>query len=288
MSAPSRRAFIARTTAVLSATRATFAREPLKSSNLGVQLYTVRTIIGKDPAATLRAIQDIGYTEVEFTFGNLDQVWPALQQTKLKPVSIHVDSGIFTGDTNRLDSTLSDLKRRGFEYVVIPFYQIAQGGAEGVKRSAEMMNKAGERANANGLRLCYHNHAHDLQPVDGTPALALLMNETQRNLVALEIDIFWASVAGHDPAKLIKTYSGRVPLLHLKDKARGIPVQYNERVAASAFKEVGSGSINIPAVLSAADEAGVRHYFVEQDQTPGDPIASLRQSYKYLSSQFKD
>ena len=79
--------------------------------------------------------------------------------------------------------------------------------------------------------------------------------------------------------------SGRVPLLHLKDKAPGTPVMYNETVARAAFKEVGSGVIPWPAVLRAAASAGVEHYFVEQDQTPGDPVDSLRQSFAYLSKQ---
>ncbi len=185
-----------------------------------------------------------------------------------------------------LDSALSSLKQRGFEYVVLPFYETAKGGADGVKRAAELMNKAGEQANAKGLIFCYHNHAHDFQPVNGTPALELLLKQTDPNLVHLEMDIFWVSVAGQNPVELLKTYSGRVPLLHLKDKARGVPVQFNEKVPPTAFKAIGSGSIDIPAVLTAADSAGVRHYFVEQDQTPGNPLASLGQSYKYLSSHF--
>ena len=74
-----------------------------------------------------------------------------------------------------------------------------------------------------------------------------------------------------------------MPLLHLKDKAPGTPVMFKESVDRGAFKEVGSGTIDWPAVLRAAASAGVQHYFVEQDQTPGDPVESLRQSFGYLS-----
>lgn len=282
MSRQSRRTFITQSAALLSASKLVFARDPLKASNLGVQLYTVRNVIGKDPAATLKAIQDIGYTEVEATSDNLDEIWSALQATRLKPISIHIGRA----DENNMDAALSKFKEHGFEYVVIPSYELAKNGAEGVKRAAEMMNKMGEQAKAKGLTLCYHNHAHDLQPVDGTPALHMLLEQTQKDLLFLEMDIFWMSVAGHDPVKALQAHSGRVPLVHLKDKAKGVPTQYNEHVPHSAFKEVGSGSIDIPAVLSAADAAGVKHYFVEQDQTPGDPVASLRQSFKYLSGHF--
>jgi sugar phosphate isomerase/epimerase len=71
-------------------------------------------------------------------------------------------------------------------------------------------------------------------------------------------------------------------LVHLKDKAPDTPQQYNEKVAKEAFREVGNGSLDFAAILEACESAGVQHYFVEQDQTPGDPLASLRQSYDHL------
>ena len=288
MPAISRRTFIAQTAAAVPLSHSALAREPLHASNLGVQLYTVRDVITKDPGATLQAIQDIGYTEIEATYANLDQIWSALQQTKLKPVSVHVDLAIFKEGGSRLDSTFAQLKERNFQYVVVPYIPPNErGGADVFRRLAEMLNKSGERAKANGLTLCYHNHAFEFAPLEGTTGLGMMMHETQKGLVSLEMDIFWVSVAGHDPVQLLKTYSGRVALLHLKDKVRGLATQYNENVPRETFKEVGNGSIDIPAVLSEANRAGVRHYFVEQDQTPGNPIESLRESYKYLTSFFK-
>lgn len=288
MSAPSRRTFVAQAAALLPLSRTVFAKEPLTRSNLGVQLYTVRNIIEKDPAATLKAIQDIGYTEIEATYGNLDKIWSALKETSLKPVSVHGETAVFLEGGSKLDSTIADVKQRGFQYLVVPYIPPAQrGGADMFKNLAEKLNQAGEKTKAAGLTLCYHNHAFEFGPVDGTTGLEILMKNTQKDLVSLEMDIFWVSVAGHDPVALLKTYSGRVKLLHLKDKAKGVAKQYNENVPHSAFKEVGSGTLDIPAVLAAADSEGVQNYFVEQDQTPGDPIASLRKSYQYLSGQFK-
>ena len=284
MSNTSRRSFIAKTAALIPATQALFAREPLNHNDLGVQLYTVRKVIGKDPLATLQAIQQIGYAEVEATGGNLDQIWPALEKTQLKAVSIHLEHSEPGG---ALDSALADYKQKGFQYAVVPYLETTHGGSAGVKRIAEMLNKIGESAKKNGLTLCYHNHAHDFTPMGGSNPIEMLMQDTQADLVQLELDIFWASVAGLNPVDVLKKYSGRVPLVHLKDKAKGVPVQHDEKVPATAFKAVGSGSIDIPAVLSAAAAAGVRHYFVEQDETPGDPIASLRKSYEYLQKQFK-
>jgi sugar phosphate isomerase/epimerase len=283
----SRREFVIQSAAVLPVTRAAFAMDKLQTSNLGVQLYTVRNVITKNPAATLKAIQSIGYTEIEATYDNLSQIWSALKQTKLRPVSVHMEEALFMEGGDALDSALKDLKRRGFQYVVAPSLPTAKGGIDGIKRLAQMLNKAGEQAKRRGLTLCYHNHAHDFQPINGVPALETLLDETQKDLVFLEMDIFWVTEAGHDPAQVLKTHAGRVPLMHLKDRAKGTATQFNEDVPKDAFKEVGSGAIDIPAVLKAADAAGVKHYFVEQDQTTGDPIASLRQSYKYLSSLFR-
>lgn len=155
------------------------------------------------------------------------------------------------------------------------------------KQMAAMLNKSGKLANENALSLCYHNHAFEFEPRDGTTGLEIMLSETDPALVSLELDIFWASVAGHNPVDLLQKYSGRVRLIHLKDKAKGIATQYNEKVPPATFKEIGNGSLNIPAILAAADSAGAQHYFVEQDQSP-DPIASLRQSYQYLSKQFKN
>jgi sugar phosphate isomerase/epimerase len=152
-----------------------------------------------------------------------------------------------------------------------------------MKALAEKLNKTGEKCRAAGLAFCYHNHAFEFEPMEGSTRFQVLLDSTDPKLVALEMDAFWVSVAGHDPVEILKQVSGRVKLVHLKDKAQGTPVMYKESVPASTFKEVGHGVIDWPAVLRAAESAGVEHYFVEQDQTPGDPVESLRQSFAYIS-----
>lgn len=250
--------------------------------NIGVQLYTVRNIIMNDPGLTLSAIQDDGYTEVEAIYTTLHAIWQPLQQTKLKPVSVHVDYDFF-GDTAKMGEAIDQSKKWGFQYVVFPYLPPkARGGADAIKSLADKLNKAGEQAKKAGIRLCYHNHAFEFQPMNGTTGLEILLSSTDKNLVSLELDVFWASVAGHDPVELIRKHSGRIALVHLKDKAKGFPVQYNENVPKDAFKEVGKGSIDFPAVLRAATNEGVQHFFVEQDQTPGNPLDSLKISYQYL------
>jgi len=288
MSTLTRRNFVVQSAAALAAVRSLSAFNPLRASNLGVQLYTVRNTIEKDPLKDLKAIEEIGFQEVEVVYASLEKIWSALKETKLKAVSAHVDSAFFfEPGLGKIEEVAGVLKEKGFTYMVMPYVPPAnRGGLDVFKKFADILNKAGEKANAAGLKLCYHNHAFEFEPMGGTTGLDLMLKETQKSLVSLELDIFWVSVAGHKPVELLKKYSDRVALLHLKDKAANFAVQYNEKVPPATFKEVGHGSIDIPEVLAEAKKIGVTNYFVEQDQTPGDPLASLRQSFDYLKAHF--
>ena len=259
------------------------AAGPLKQ--IGAQLYTVRDIILKDPRAVLKQLDEIGYREAEVVQATMPQIWDALKSTRLKPVSVHFDSALFNeGKESELDAAIADAKRRGFAFVVYPYLPPAErGGLPAISKLAGRLNRAAGKCRAAGMSLCYHNHAFEFDPKDGTLPMDVLLKETDPKLVGLELDIFWVSVAGHDPAAMLKQHAGRVPLIHLKNKAAGTEVRFNESVPHAAFKEVGTGEIDIPAVLRAAKAAGVKHYFVEQDRTPGNPVDSLRQSYQYLS-----
>ena len=252
---------------------------------LGVQLYTVRTVLPQKPAETLKAIRDIGYQEVEATYAGLDTLWPLLQASGLKPVSIHLDSKLVTqGNIDDLSPIFDKLKQRGFEYAVFPYLpEPERGGIDVIKGISEKFNRAGEKCRAAGMSFCYHNHAFEFATEKGATLFQVMLDNTDKKLVAYEVDVFWVSVAGLDPVEMIQKLSDRVLLLHLKDKAEGTPVMYKESVPRTAFKEVGNGVVDWPKVLRAAAAAKVAHYFVEQDQTPGDPVDSLRQSFGYLS-----
>jgi len=288
MSRTTRRKFVVHSAAALAAVRTLSAFNPLRASNLGVQLYTVRNTIEKDPLKDLKAIEAIGYREVEVVYASLSKIWDALKETKLKAVSAHVDSAFFFEESlGKIDEVVGVLKEKGFTYMVMPYVPNEnRGNLDVFKKFGDILNKVGEKANAAGLKLCYHNHAFEFEPMGGTTGLDVMLKETQKSLVSLELDIFWVSVAGHKPIELMKKYSDRIALLHLKDKAADFPVQYNEKVPPATFKEVGHGSVDIPGVLEEAKKIGVTNYFVEQDQTPGDPLVSLKESFDYLKGHF--
>jgi sugar phosphate isomerase/epimerase len=250
---------------------------------IGVQLYTLRNVLPKAPLETLKAVEKIGYREAEVIQGSMEQIWPSLKQTSLKPVSLHMETALFTRQQDKLPAALADAKQRGFEFVVCPYIAPQdRGGADMIKRLGATLNKAGETCNQSGLHLCYHNHAFEFAPYENGTLLDLLMSSTDPKLVSLELDIMWSTVAGVNPVSVLDKYKNRVALMHLKNVAEGVEKRYNENVPRSAFRDVGHGVIDIPAVLKAAQTAGVKHYFVEQDQTPGDPIASLKKSFEYL------
>jgi sugar phosphate isomerase/epimerase len=253
--------------------------------SIGVQLYTVRSVLPQKPAETLGAIEAIGYREIEATYAGLDGIWPAIVNTHLKPTSVHlVNTMMNSGQEDALARAIDQAKKWGFAYAVFPYLPPAErGGLDKFRILTDKLNRAGEKCRAAGLGFCYHNHAFEFEPMEGTTGFQVMMDSLDNKLCGFELDCFWVSVAGHDPVDLLQKLKGRVPLLHLKDKASGAPVMYKESVDRGAFKEVGHGVLDWPAILKTAASTGVEHYFVEQDQTPGDPLESLRQSFGYLS-----
>jgi sugar phosphate isomerase/epimerase len=280
MDSISRRSFL---TTAAAATAATLHARGLPT--VGVQLYTVRRVLPRKPLETLRAIEQIGYREVECTADHLDDIWPSLKETSLKAVSVHLNEQVFMHQPEKLPAALEDAKKHGFEYVVCPWIDPRdRGGIEMIRKLGQTISTAGELCRKAGLRLCYHNHAFEYQSTPDGRLLDVLMKTTDPNLVSLELDVMWAHVAGVDPVSVLKQYGDRIPLVHLKNVAPGVEPRFNENIPRTAFHDLSDGAVDIPAVLRAAKQAGVKHYFVEQDETPGDPIESLRKSFQYLES----
>lgn len=254
--------------------------------NLGVQLYTVRSVMPKDPIATIRSIAAIGYTEAEVTWDGVEKLLPILKDAKLKAVSCHLPTPILNGKWGNAKpvtwaEAIDLTQKAGLKFIVIPYVAPAERGKtlDDFRKMADNLNKAGELARKAGIKLCYHNHAFEFAAMEGSRPIDILIEKTDAKLVGIELDVFWVSVAGNDPAAMLKNMPGRFPLVHLKDKKPNAPVQFAENVPRDTFQEVGNGSLDFKAILAAAKQSGVKHYFVEQDQTPGDPVESLKKSY---------
>lgn len=288
--------------AALAAGAGALVHRPLEAAApkvLGVQLYSVRDQMTKDPEATLKAIADIGYKEVEVLGGTLKTVGPLARRLGLSPVSVHVETPLITGNWDAwqfmrksvpegygLDDVIGEAKEQGAKYLVLSYLMASErgGGVEYYTRLADTLNRVGEQIRNAGLQFCYHNHGFEFEPfADGRLPLDVLMASTKPELVKLELDVFWVGITGNDPVKFIERYDGRIALLHLKDKSKAATIATQEsKVPPAAFSEVGFGALDFPAILTAASAAGVEHYFVEQDHSAGNPIDSLRKSFEYL------
>ena len=282
--------------AALTATSAHAAAPP----RLGVQLYTVREQLKTRAQVTLQAIAAIGYKELEVGRADLASLVPVAKRLGLAAVSTHVEAPLVTGNweawadaaratpsgDRSLAKVLDGARDHGVKYAVVSYLQPAERGttAAAYETFADQLNRAGETARAAGVTLAYHNHGFEFVPLaDGRRPLDVLVARLDPALVKLELDVFWASITGADPVELLAKYKDHVALLHLKDKAKDAPRETDEaKVAKTAFTEVGSGALDVPAIVKAAQLAHVAHYFVEQDHTAGDPIDSLRRSYEYL------
>jgi len=266
---------------------------------LGVALYTVRDQMQADAAGTLKAIAGLGYRYVESGLRpSLDAVAkaaPLRQASAYAPtylVTGNRQAWVGAGDLLPEDYTwanaVDEAKARGLEYLVVVYLMKAErtGGIGFYRDLATRLTKAGEACRKAGLGLAYHAHAFEYEPIDGKRPIDVLLGQTPRDLLGLELDTFWASIAGIDPIKMVETHAGRVPLVHLKDKARGTPVQYDEgKVPHEAFKEVGAGEIDYRRFFPAAEKAGVKYYYVEQDYTVGStPLDSLRVSRQAIAA----
>jgi sugar phosphate isomerase/epimerase len=303
---PGRRVFLKSSMAGLAVTAArpwlqTPVAEAASSGildRLGVALYTVRDQMQSDAAGTLKAIAGLGYRYIESSLQpSLDA---AARAAGLRQASAYAPTYLVTGnraawkgagdlmpEDYSWTSAVDEAKARGLEYLVVVYLQKAERGGIDVYRDlAGRLKKAGETCRKAGLGLAYHAHAFEYEAIGGVRPIDVLLGETPKDLLGLELDTFWASIAGVDPARMVETHAGRVPLVHLKDKARGTPVQYDEgKVPPAAFKEVGAGEIDYARFFKAAEKAGVKYYYVEQDQTVGStPLASLKVSRQAVAS----
>lgn len=255
--------------------------------NIGIQLYTLRKALAKDPAGTLKAVAAAGYKQVEaYGFPNCQ---PLIDGAKAAGLAMHSSHFEWDSVVNPKDEGMSDFmkildkaKELGLSHLVIPY--LADGNRSSLdayKKVAENANKAAGKAKAAGIQLAYHNHAFEFQPKEGGKCGFDIFTEEFSKDMKFEIDVFWIKVGGHEPAALIEKLAGRVSQLHLKDLKAGLKLPEFGSLPEDAFKELGNGIIPMEPILAAAEKAGVVHCHVEQDHSP-DPLASIKQSTVYL------
>lgn len=247
---------------------------------LGVQLYTVRKQAEADLPSVLAQIRQIGYEEVELYWDVYTHPAAELRQM-IADAGLRAPSGHF--DYNGLAGKLDYAHELGLEYVICPMLaDNMRSTADDFKRAASQLNEWGESVESRGMHFGFHNHNYEFHPIANTTGFDILMNNTDPELVTLEMDCYWITQAGRDPIQMLKRYRNRVRMLHLKDRKPGFPASQDLNSSAEHFTEVGNGTINWKAILATAEAQGIEHYFVEQDFSDKSPIESIRISYNYL------
>jgi len=259
---------------------------------IGLQLYTVRDTMKTDFEGTIAKVAATGYKEVEFAgyFAHSPKdVRAILDKNALASPSCHVTYDVVE---KKWPETLEAAKIVGHNYIICPWIDEKQRAEPGGwKRAAELFNKAGEASKKAGIQFGYHNHSFEFIPADslgGKLPYDFLLAETNPKLVTMELDLCWISVAGKDPLAYFEKYPGRFPLVHVKDwikdpnatdsykGATGSSVKIGGRLA-----DVGQGTIDWKRIFAHSEKAGIKHYFVENDE-PKSAFDDIKVSYDYL------
>ncbi|MDO9372995.1 MAG: sugar phosphate isomerase/epimerase [Ferruginibacter sp.] len=285
----SRRRFLQQS-GILSAGLLTNSQEIFKKNKkVGIQLYTLRDSIAKDVKGVIGKVAAAGYKEVE-TFGlNGEQKFFGLTVKEfgdlLKANNLTSPSGHYmpskmlfdNGDGDDVKQLCDVGNTLGHKYIIIPYLE------EGRRKSidqyqalAERFNKAGEICKQHGQQLAYHNHDFEFIEMGGKRGYDVFLDNTDRDLLKMELDLYWVVRAGLDPVDIFKKQPGRFHLWHVKDM---------DKADKTKNTEAGSGSIDFKRLMSNAKLSGVKHFYLEQENNyVPDPFSSIQKSYKYIKN----
>jgi sugar phosphate isomerase/epimerase len=265
---------------------------------IALQLYTVRDHMEKDVAGTLKKVKEIGFDYVEpagYFNKTAEEFKALLDEADLVAISTHYGIENLEKD---LEGSIAYHKTIGTKYIAIPWMDRARApGGEKWEDTRPKLEKFAAALQEQGLQLLYHNHDFEYELVDGKPALDL-MYQALPNMWP-EFDTCWVKYAGFDPVSYINAYKGKVPIVHLKDfvghKSGGPAYALIDKDGkavggdqseskAFAFRPLGQGIQNIPAIVRAGLAAGTEVFVVEQDDCYGDSLGASAESRAYLRS----
>ena len=242
---------------------------------IGLQLYTVRELFSRDPHATLEQVAAIGFREVEFGGGGYDKMdHAALRATMdhlgLASPSLHIGYEALSSD---FDGSVRMAKTLGADTVVLPWMADPYRNAEAWPGVIANINRWAPRLKDAGLGFAYHNHDFEfLVKPGGRSLFDMLLASVDPETVKFELDLFWVVAAGEDPKAIIRRVPGRIYAYHVKD-----------RTPDRKMTSVGEGTIDFADIFTLNDIAGVKHYYVENDQSPAPYLPDITTSFAALS-----
>lgn len=274
----------------------------MKKFKVGLQLYSIREDMEKDMDAALAKVKAMGYDYVEFAgyFGkSAEEVKALLDKHGLECISVHQTYDVFL---NNEKESVEYLNTIGAKYSAVPWMGVEKHQGHGdFENTVAEFKKVGSVLKNAGIQLLYHNHDFEFERYEDKFLLDWLYESVSEDLLKTEIDVCWVRYAGYDPADYIRKYTGRSPIVHLKDfecknfnmgpvyalidsdGSEGKPASKED--AGFMFKPVGYGVQDIPAILVAAEEAGAEYIIVEQDSSTERPaMEAAKMSRDYLRS----
>lgn len=259
------------------------AQKPLYTAPFGVQTYSFRRSIGAEPAKVLDTIRSMGVTEIE---GGSGRMHPS-EFKKLcdeRGISIPSTGAGYADLVNKIDSVVWRAKMLGAKYVMCAWIPHTTGSFnfENARKAVEDFNKAGKILKENGLTFCYHPHGYEFWKHEDGTLLDYIIKNTNPEYVSFEMDIMWIHFGGGDPAALLEKYGSRWKLMHVKDLKKGTPKDLTGLTSPENDVAVGTGELNMPAIIRAAKKVGIRHYFIEDESS--NIIIQIPQTIAYLKS----
>lgn len=250
-----------------------------KISNFGIQLYTLRDDLPKDPKDILQQVASFGYKQIESYEGPKGMFWGMsniefkkyMDDLGMKIVSSHCDI------TKDFEKKAAEAAAIGMKYLIYP-WEGSSKTIDDYKKMAEDFNKKGEVCKQNGIRFAFHNHDFTFRTLEGQFAQDVLLDNTEASLVDFEMDIYWVVAAGQDPEAWMKKHKNRFTLCHVKDRSK-TPVENNGLNSVN----LGTGTINWPSVLKTAKDNGMKYYIVEQEAYAGTtPLKAVEANAEYM------
>lgn len=245
----------------------------------GIQLYTLRDDMPKDPKGILSQLASFGYTQIEGFEGSQGMFWnmsPGEFKSYIDGLGLSMVASHCNINEN-FEQKAAQAAEAGMKYLICPWIG-PQKNLDGYKKFADQFNASGEICKANGIRFAYHNHAYSFVETEGVMPQDYLMDNTDPGLVDYEMDIYWVVTGKADPIAYLKKYPNRWTLCHVKDRLKDAGPD-----EAEASCDVGTGAIDFVSILTVARDYGMKYYIVEQERYDNStPIKSAETDANYL------
>lgn len=256
---------------------------PLYTAPLGVQAYTFRNSFPHGIAATLDTIKEMGFTEMESN----NRGMAALDFRKLcddRGIRIVSSEADFATLIKEPEVAAHTARLLGAHYLMCAWIPHKSSGftLQDAQKAVEVFNRAGKVLKDSGIIFCYHPHGYEFQPYEKGTLLDYLFEHTNPKYVSFEMDILWVQFGGGDPVALLKKYGSRWKLMHLKDLRKGTKKDLTGGTSPQNDVVLGTGEIDIPAILKEAKKVGIHHFFIEDESNEVDHQVPL--SIAYLRS----